>query len=310
MSAARGLVGRSEARRRGQLWGVLTAEHEWVQMRGFADLKGEGRSPSPRATAPPASPPTPTAKRTIPVFPPHENIYTFPNLLTLSRLLSAPALPYLILTSQAFPATLLFLYAALTDLADGYLARRWKLQTVVGSILDPMADKVFVLCVTGGLVASGSLPIWLAALILSRDALLALSAIWYRYISLPPPKTLARFWDFSLPSAEVRPTTISKYNTALQLALLGLAVARPLLEPLVGGAAPLLDLRVLQDGLQYLVAATTVGSGVSYLVAKDAVRFVRRGEAEGEAEGKKVDGPTELTKSSIKHDEGKDHPLR
>jgi len=61
----------------------------------------------------------------------------------------------------------------------------------------------------------------LALLILGRDVLLGLSAIYYRYISLPPPKTLARYWDFSLPSAEVRPTGISKINTALQLGLVG-----------------------------------------------------------------------------------------
>lgn len=61
----------------------------------------------------------------------------------------------------------------------------------------------------------------LAVLILGRDAVLGLVALYYRYISLPTPKTLARYWDFSLPSAEVRPTNISKVNTALQLGLIG-----------------------------------------------------------------------------------------
>ena len=51
--------------------------------------------------------------------------------------------------------------------------------------------------------------------------MLGLVALYYRYISLPGPKTLARYWDFSLPSAEVRPTGISKVNTALQLGLVG-----------------------------------------------------------------------------------------
>lgn len=61
----------------------------------------------------------------------------------------------------------------------------------------------------------------LAAVILGRDAILGLVAIYIRYISLPAPKTFVRYWDFSLPSAEVRPTGISKINTALQLALVG-----------------------------------------------------------------------------------------
>lgn len=61
----------------------------------------------------------------------------------------------------------------------------------------------------------------IVVLILGRDLILGLVALYYRYISLPPPKTIARYWDFSLPSAEVRPTGISKVNTALQLGLIG-----------------------------------------------------------------------------------------
>lgn len=69
--------------------------------------------------------------------------------------------------------------------------------------------------------------VWLAVIILGRDVGLAISAIYYRWISLPPPKTMARYWDFSLPSAEVKPTEISKINTALQLVLVGSAIALP-----------------------------------------------------------------------------------
>jgi cardiolipin synthase len=74
--------------------------------------------------------------------------------------------------------------------------------------------------------------VWLAVIILGRDVALAISAIYYRWISLPPPKTFARYWDFSLPSAEVRPTTISKYNTALQLGLMGLTTVAPVVPAL------------------------------------------------------------------------------
>ena len=67
---------------------------------------------------------------------------------------------------------------------------------------------------------------------------LAISAIYYRWISLPPPKTFRRYWDFSLPSAEVRPTLISKYNTALQLGLVGLTTVAPVI-PAVDLSTPL-----------------------------------------------------------------------
>jgi len=74
-----------------------------------------------------------------------------------------------------------------------------------------------------------SMVVWLATIILGRDIGLGIAAIYYRWISLPAPKTFRRYWDFSLPSAEVRPTTVSKYNTALQLVLVGLTTAAPVL---------------------------------------------------------------------------------
>ncbi len=80
--------------------------------------------------------------------------------------------------------------------------------------------------------------VYLAGLILGRDVLLGFAAIYYRYISLPPPKTFARFWNFSLPSAEVHPTTISKVNTALQLGLIGATVGMPLVDPAQVAWAP------------------------------------------------------------------------
>lgn len=76
--------------------------------------------------------------------------------------------------------------------------------------------------------------VWLAVIILGRDVALGIAAIYYRWISLPPPKTFMRYWDFSLPSAEVHPTTISKYNTFLQLALMGITTMAPVV-PVVGG---------------------------------------------------------------------------
>lgn len=71
----------------------------------------------------------------------HENIYTIPNILTASRLVAAPIIGYSILTGSHTLALSLFAYAAVTDLVDGYIARRWNQQTVVGTVIDPMADK-------------------------------------------------------------------------------------------------------------------------------------------------------------------------
>lgn len=88
-------------------------------------------------------------------------------------------------------------------------------------------------------------PVPLAIIIVGRDLLLSLSALYIRYTSLPHPvglplypvpptlntlkKTFRRYWDFSIPSAEVHPTIISKVNTVLQLLLLGSTTICPLL---------------------------------------------------------------------------------
>ncbi|RMJ22807.1 synthase [Aspergillus sp. HF37] len=140
-------------------------------------------------------------------LPTHENIYTVPNILTFSRLVVAPLVGYFLVYDQHGVALSLFAYAGITDL------------TVVGTVIDPMADKLLMTIGVPCLAVNGSIPVWLAIIILGRDFGLAISAIYYRWISLPPPKTMARYWDFSLPSAEVKPTSVSKLNTALQLLL-------------------------------------------------------------------------------------------
>ncbi|EGX91673.1 phosphatidyl synthase [Cordyceps militaris CM01] len=195
----------------------------------------------------------------------HEDIYTLPNILTVSRLAAAPFIGYFVLHDSHAWAAGLLAYAGVTDLLDGWIARRWNRKTVVGTVIDPMADKVLMTVLTVCLAVKGALPVWVASIILGRDVGLGIAAIYFRWISLPPPKTFTRYWDFSLPSAEVRPTTISKYNTFLQLALVGVTTAAPLVP---------LDLSQPLTILQYVVAITTVWSGASYVYTKDSVKIL------------------------------------
>lgn len=137
---------------------------------------------------------------------------------------------------------------------------------------------------------------------MGRDATLALAAIYYRYASLPAPKTFRRYWDFSLPSAEVHPTTVSKYNTFLQLILIGSTLALPVVSH--GGAyAGLLqnvglDDATLHKGMKYfqwLVAGTTAWSGLSYAFLKNAVTILGPDEklkAKQGARGRAIIGVT------------------
>lgn len=115
-------------------------------------------------------------------------------------------------------------------------------------------------------------------MIFGRDMSLGIAAIYYRYASLPAPKTFMRYWDFSLPSAEVHPTTFSKWNTFLQLALIGSTVVTPLLASSAPSLAHLVDMQSALQGLQYVVAVTTVWSGASYLWTKDAVVILGKDE--------------------------------
>ncbi len=106
------------------------------------------------------SPPTRRSKvlGSLPMAQAHENIYTLPNLLTVSRLVAAPFVGYAILHGHHAWALGLFAYAGVTDLLDGWIARRWRLGTVVGSVIDPMADKMLMTVLTVSLAVQGSLP--------------------------------------------------------------------------------------------------------------------------------------------------------
>ncbi|APA08251.1 hypothetical protein sscle_03g030210 [Sclerotinia sclerotiorum 1980 UF-70] len=255
--------------RSGEIGGALFSDmsrRERGIVRYATESNGKRDSKQPTSTPAPLKKPLKVLK-SIKSLTPHENIYTIPNILTFSRLIAAPVCGYLVLHDQHAWAVALFAYAGITDLVDGWIARKWNLQTVVGTVIDPMADKTLMTILTVCLAIKGGLPVWLATIILGRDIGLAISAIYWRWISLPPPKTFSRYWDFSLPSAEVHPTTISKYNTALQLGLIGATTALPLIT---------WDVGVAMTGFQYLVATTTIWSGMSYIYTKDAVKIVNQ----------------------------------
>lgn len=94
----------------------------------------------------------------LPLAKVHENIYTVPNILTFSRLVAAPLVGYFLVHDHHAAALSLFAYAGITDLVDGYIARRYQLQTVVGTIIDPMADKLLMTIGVACLAVNGSLP--------------------------------------------------------------------------------------------------------------------------------------------------------
>lgn len=82
---------------------------------------------------------------------PVENIYNIPNALSVARIAATPVLGGMILTGQYEIAAYMFGIAAISDVLDGFIARRFNQQTVVGTFLDPMSDKFLAITVTATL---------------------------------------------------------------------------------------------------------------------------------------------------------------
>lgn len=85
-----------------------------------------------------------------------------PNLLTMSRFVLIPVFLALYLDGHPIWALIVVFAAGITDMLDGYIARRSGLVTQIGIMLDPLADKLMMLAVVGALLADGEIP-WLAA---------------------------------------------------------------------------------------------------------------------------------------------------
>jgi CDP-diacylglycerol--glycerol-3-phosphate 3-phosphatidyltransferase len=94
-----------------------------------------------------------------------------PNALTLARLVLIPVFVVLVLTSDgghSWPAAIVFAVAAVTDQVDGWLARRWRVESSFGKVADPLADRLMIDAAVILLWHAGRLP-WIALVIPARD---------------------------------------------------------------------------------------------------------------------------------------------
>ena len=130
-----------------------------------------------------------------------------PNMLTGLRLAAAPAL-VAVLMQGLFPAALsIFVFAGLTDAADGYLAKRFNWRTRFGRYLDPAADKLLMLVSFVTLTVLGVTPLWLTGLVIARDVAIVLGIMVAHSIALP---------------VRVTPSFLGKVSTAVQIIYIGL----------------------------------------------------------------------------------------
>jgi cardiolipin synthase len=105
--------------------------------------------------------------------PTRNRVWTLPNLLSFLRLLGVPAFLWLVLGPEADGwALLLLAVSGVTDYLDGFLARRLGQTSVLGQVLDPVADRLYILAVVVGLALRDVIPWWLAVSLPLRDLLL------------------------------------------------------------------------------------------------------------------------------------------
>jgi cardiolipin synthase (CMP-forming) len=187
-------------------------------------------------------------------------VWNIPNLLTYGRIVVVPFVAGLLLwndraaeitglgvNAARWMALFLYVIAAITDFFDGYLARRWHLQSALGRMLDPIADKVLVavvlLVLCGDQILRGG-HVWAAIIILAREVLVS---------------GLREFLGQLRVSVPV--TKIAKWKTTVQLVAIGFLIAGPAGDLIVPGVT-----WIGIVGL-WVAAALTLYSGYDYFRA-------------------------------------------
>lgn len=172
---------------------------------------------------------------------PRVSLSHLPNIITLARIALAPVL-ILLLKDQDYAAGLVvFVVAGASDALDGYLAKRLNVQSRLGAILDPVADKLLLVSTYVMLTVLGHIPFWLVLVVVFRDLLIVGGYMLYTSHAGP---------------VKMRPSILSKLNTLMQIALATLVLAQQ---------AAGLDWPLTVHALVVAVLVTTVASGAHYL---------------------------------------------
>jgi cardiolipin synthase len=172
-----------------------------------------------------------------------QQILSVPNQLTLIRMLLVPFILISMIYGQHDVALYLFLAAALTDGFDGLVARHFNQTTLLGTYLDPIADKIFLSSAFFVQSLVGRIPWWLTILVLSRDVIIIATALVTALTT-----QIRRF----------PPSFLGKINTAVQ--------ASTVFAVLVHNAFPQPWSGQVVLGLFWSAAATTLLSSIQYAV--------------------------------------------
>ena len=170
----------------------------------------------------------------------------FANIITVVRLLFTPIIIWLIFSSYYYLGLIFFVLSGLSDALDGFIAKQFNQRTILGSYLDPVADKTLIVSSILALGYMGAIPSWLIILIVSRD-LAILGAVIISWL-------VER-------SLKIEPIISSKINTFLQIFYIGLI----LLNLSSKEEIIYLDIFILPT-FSILIALSTLTSWFSYLI--------------------------------------------
>jgi len=168
-----------------------------------------------------------------------------PNFLTLGRMILVPPIVVLLVFPGKVPSALaacLFLLASLTDFFDGFIARRFEVESSFGRFLDPIADKVLVTSALIMLIALGRVDAWIVMLIISREV--AVSAL----------RAVTKTWDTTL-----KPSPVAKLKTVFQFS----AIVPLILHYEYKLIVPI-NFHVVGTVLIYVALVLTIWSGLDY----------------------------------------------
>ena len=163
-----------------------------------------------------------------------------PNVISILRIVLVVPIGYFLWQQNYLTALFLFLIGGLSDGLDGFLARRYKWETELGVILDPMGDKLMMLTAYLLLGWHNLLAWWLVSLVIFRDLIIVLGTLLYRKF---------------IGEAKLKPLFISKLNTACQILLVLLVMLSQVFN----------FNELIIDSIFWLVVVTTIMSGYAYI---------------------------------------------
>jgi CDP-diacylglycerol--glycerol-3-phosphate 3-phosphatidyltransferase len=178
-------------------------------------------------------------------------VFTIPNLLTLFRIVVTPLffILFYYFPTKVFSllASVLFALASLTDFLDGYIARRWNLETSLGKFLDPLADKLLVAVALIMLIPLNRVPSWMVAVIIGREILVT----GLRVVAITEGLVIAA-------------SKLGKYKTVFQIVSVTCLLLHYEYHLFIESPYLLINFHQVGMGLLWVALVITVWSGIDY----------------------------------------------